>query len=92
MASIRRHIYIEGKVQGVGFRASIRHKAHELNIKGWVKNLYDGRVEAVFSGMRKDVEKMIEYVKSGPRFADVSNIKIHEENYSGEFENFTIRY
>jgi len=92
MEKIRRHVYIEGKVQGVGFRASVRHKAQELKINGWVKNLYDGRVEAIFTGLKEDVKNILKYVKKGPRFARVNNVEVREENYRDEFNNFRIKY
>ncbi|MFW5787544.1 MAG: acylphosphatase [Halanaerobiales bacterium] len=89
---IKRHVYLSGKVQGVGFRAFIRKKANELGVKGWVKNLYDGRVEAVFVGEAEDVETMIEFVKEGPRFANVNNIRVLEEDYEGRFDSFEIKF
>ncbi|HLR76493.1 MAG TPA: acylphosphatase, partial [Balneolaceae bacterium] len=56
----RAHIFIEGKVQGVGFRYFVRTNASDMNLKGWVKNLSDGRVEAVFEGPKAKVMSMVE--------------------------------
>lgn len=92
MVKIRRHIYISGKVQGVGFRASTRQKAKKLSVKGWVKNLFDGRVEAVIEGEKNSVKKLIDYLYKGPRFATVENVEIHNEEYQGDFESFKIQY
>lgn len=89
---IRRHVYILGRVQGVGFRASVKRKAQQLNIKGWVKNLFDGRVEAVFSGEKGNVKEIINYVRKGPRFAEVENVEIYNESYNGKFGSFYIDY
>lgn len=69
------HILIEGFVQGVGFRQYIKHKANRLNVKGWVKNLPDGRVEVVLSGNQENVREMIDYCNKGPFLSDVKNVK-----------------
>lgn len=83
------HILVSGKVQGVGFRQYTRWKARKLNVKGWVKNLSDGRVEAMFLGKHKDVEEMIRICRKGPFMAEVINIEI-EEVPNQEFESFEI--
>ncbi len=70
------HVYISGFVQGIGFRQYIKYKAKELNISGWVKNLPDGRVEAVFAGDRSNLEKMIEICKKGPFLAEVKKVEV----------------
>lgn len=83
------HVLITGDVQGVGFRQYIRYQARKLNIKGWVRNLPDGSVEAVFSGLPKSVEKMINFSKNGPVLADVSSINT-KELPDEVFEDFQI--
>lgn len=88
----RVHIFISGRVQGVFFRAETKSKAQFYNLSGWVRNLQDGRVETVFEGEERDVEKMIAWCKEGPAFATVQNIEIHEEPMSVELDGFTIRY
>ncbi len=83
------HVLISGKVQGVGFRQYTRWKARKLKVKGWVKNLSDGRVEAMLLGNHKDVEEMIRICRRGPFMAEVANIET-EEVPDQEFESFEI--
>lgn len=89
---VRVHIFVSGLVQGVFFRANTREKARELGLTGWVKNLPDRRVEAVFEGERGNVQKMIEWVKKGPSNAKVDGFKADFEEYTGEFDNFEVKY
>lgn len=89
---IRVHIFVQGMVQGIFFRAKTRQKAKVLGLTGWVKNLPDGRVEAVFEGEKEKVEQTIEWIKKGPLFSRVDDVKVDFEEYKGEFENFEIRY
>lgn len=88
----RVHVYLSGRVQGVGFRAFTKRTAQQLGITGWVKNLADGRVEAVFTGSEEKVEAILNKVETGPRFAEVNNMEVKEENYRGEFDRFDVRY
>ncbi len=87
---IRAHIFIEGRVQGVFFRVWTHKKASELALKGWVRNLSDGRVEAVFEGPKEKVEEMVEKCREGPRVAGVKHIDINWEKATGEFKKFEI--
>jgi acylphosphatase len=89
---VRAHVYISGIVQGVFFRANTKRVADRLGVKGWVRNLIDGRVEAVFEGDKEAVNKIIEWCKTGPPLARVDNVEVHWEPYKGEFEEFSIRY
>lgn len=89
---VRAHIFVSGRVQGVFFRSHTRQKAEEFGVSGWVKNLPDGRVEAVFEGEKEKVEQMIEWAKRGPSVARVNNVDVEWQEYKGEFENFEIRY
>ncbi len=91
-ATQRVHVFITGKVQGVFFRAETKKQALELGLKGWVRNLYDNRVEAVFEGSENDVGKMIVWCKKGPRFANVKGVEIAEEPPVNKLEDFEIRY
>jgi len=91
MEFARAHIFISGIVQGVFFRASTADKAQELELTGWVKNLPDGRVEAVIEGPKDKIEEMIEWMKKGPRLAKVDEVEMVWEEYKGEFGNFEIR-
>ena len=88
----RAHVYVYGRVQGVFFRASTRDKAHMLRVKGWVKNCMDGGVEAVFEGEKDAVDKIVNWCRKGPLGAFVKNIDVCWEEYSGEFDEFSIVY
>jgi len=92
MDYVRAHIFVSGRVQGVFFRDSTKRKAKKLGIKGWVKNLPDGRVEAVFEGKKDKVEQIINWAKRGPIFAKVSNLDLEWQEYKGEFSDFEIVY
>jgi len=89
---IRTHIFVSGRVQGVFFRSHTAEKARELELTGWVRNLEDGRVEAVFEGEKEKIEKIIEWAKKGPTFARVDDVEIEWQDYKGEFKDFEIRY
>jgi len=89
---IRKHVFVSGRVQGVGFRASSRNKAQSLNIKGWVKNLYDGRVEAVIEGEPEAVKQMVSFFKKGPRMANVTDYEINDETPKNNFSTFSVKY
>ncbi|MGR3277647.1 acylphosphatase [Acaryochloris marina NIES-2412] len=80
---------ISGKVQGVGYRYSTRDKARSLGLVGWVRNLADGRVEAMTEGERRQVDIMMEWFKQGPPAAEVDGIEI-DELPVGEFGEFEI--
>ncbi len=83
------HVLIEGSVQGVGFRQFVKSKANKLNIKGWVKNLPDRRVEAIFVGSKQNLDLMIENCRKGPFLAQVKNIET-EELPDQDLEDFQI--
>ena len=89
---VRVHLFVSGYVQGVFFRFNTHKKAVSLNLKGFVKNLDDGRVEVVAEGKRKDVNKLIEFCKKGPLFAKVGNVEIRDEKVTNEFKEFGVRY
>lgn len=76
---LRRHVYISGRVQGVGFRWYARAQAHALGLAGWVRNLPDGRVEAVFQGARENVEAMTEWCSNGSPSSHVRDVAISDE-------------
>jgi acylphosphatase len=88
----RVRIKIYGLVQGVFFRANIRRKAEQLGIGGWVRNNPDGSVEAIFEGEDEKVEQMIRFCKRGPPGAMVEKVEVEEEEYKGEFEDFSVRF
>ena len=88
---VRAHVRISGKVQGVYFRASTQASAQRLGVTGWVRNLRDGDVEAVFEGPKDAVEKLIAWCHRGPDKARVRQVIVEWEEPSGEFTSFEIR-
>jgi len=88
---IRAHVIISGDVQGIGFRFNTRIKARNLGLTGWVRNLSDGNVEAVFEGEENKVREIIDWCKKGPFLARVDNVKVDFNEYKGEFEGFESR-
>jgi acylphosphatase len=86
----RAHVFIKGKVQGVYFRQNAKQVATEHRVTGWVSNLPDGRVEAVFEGDKTDVNDVIEWCHVGPTNSRVDDVDVRFEKYSGEFASFTI--
>ena len=88
----RAHVFVDGLVQGVFFRQNTLHKAKELGVFGFVKNLPDGKVEAVFEGGKDKVREIIDWTNEGPDHANVNNQEISWEEYKGEFDNFEIRF
>lgn len=85
-------MFISGRVQGVFFRAETQRAATGLNLAGWVRNVPDGRVEAVFEGENENVDKMLVWCHHGPAAARVQEVVANKEPYSGEFKHFDIRY
>lgn len=80
---IRAHIFVSGRVQGVGYRASTWDMAQLLKLNGWVRNLRDGRVEAVFEGTPAQVEEIIRWCHQGPPAAVVQEITVAYEPPEG---------
>lgn len=89
---IKAHVFITGRVQGVYFRYKTRDEAKKYGVNGWVRNLPDGRVEAVFEGEKGDVDKLVDFAGKGPSAAKVLDIDVEWQDYSGEFEDFEVRY
>ncbi len=89
--NVRKYVLVSGKVQGVFFRSSTKKRADELRLTGWVRNLDDGRVEAVFEGEQERVEKMVKWCRKGSSYAVVNEIQVISEEYKGEFNDFSIR-
>ncbi|MGV0027920.1 acylphosphatase [Phormidesmis priestleyi] len=79
MELIRSHVFVSGQVQGVGYRFSTHKIADRLGLKGWVRNLPDGRVEAVFEGEKQNVETMLKWCETGPRMAIVQHLEVLSE-------------
>ena len=86
----RVHLLIEGRVQGVFFRASAQAEASRLGLTGWVRNRLHGAVEIVAEGERKKLDDWIAWCRHGPRGAEVENVQIEWEEFSGEFSAFRI--
>jgi len=86
----RAHVYISGWVQGVFFRWNTKELANKLGLNGWVRNLADGRVEAVFEGDKIGVEQIIQWCRTGPPGASVSKIEVDWEHPRDEFKGFRI--
>jgi acylphosphatase len=92
MEKVRAHVVAEGRVQGVCFRSYTCDRAQKLKVFGWVRNLPDGRVEAIFEGERELVDKIVDWCHFGPPGAHVAGLKVDWLNYTGEFATFGIRY
>jgi len=88
----RLHVWVRGRVQGVFFRDSTRQAAAALRLRGWVRNLPDGRVEAVFQGDEAACGKALEFVRRGPPHARVDDVEARWENDEESSADFTIRY
>jgi len=87
---IRAHVFVSGKVQGVGFRYSTVNEAKKRGVSGWVRNLPDGRVEAVFEGSKEAVETIVSWCNQGPRAAVVTGLDVEHEEPEG-IEGFEAR-
>jgi acylphosphatase len=87
---VRYRVVISGRVQGVSFRAACQRMAWQRGVTGWVRNLDDGRVEAVFEGAAEDVQRLLDWSRHGPRMAVVSGIAVQPERPEG-LGAFTIR-
>lgn len=83
------HCVIEGRVQGVWFRASTQTEAKRLGLVGWVRNLPSGQVEVLAAGEKESLEKLYNWLQSGPPLAEVKNITYEELPWQ-EFDRFSI--
>lgn len=92
MQLTRAHLLIKGRVQGVYYRAFARDIALQLGLRGWVRNLSDGNVEALLEGYRDDIERAMKHCYSGPPGARVDDIDVTWEDYQGDLQGFQIRY
>ena len=86
----RAHVYVSGEVQGVFFRDSTRQKAQQLGLSGWVKNLPDGRVEALFEGPTREVREMIRWCEQGPPHAAVENVQVEFDTAREDVSGFEV--
>lgn len=92
MNKIRRHLDIYGRVQGVAYRYSMCQEATHLDLTGWVRNLPDGRVEAMIEGEEDKVEELIQWCYKGPPGAKVLRVNVSTRIHQGEFVWFGISY
>ena len=92
MVQKRIHIFVTGRVQGVFFRQSTKVMAIKNNVKGWVRNLNDGRVEIIGEGKIQDIDNLAHWCKTGPANSRVDEFELSEENITDEFEKFEVRY
>ncbi|MDB5802763.1 MAG: acylphosphatase [Betaproteobacteria bacterium] len=92
-ATVTRHLRITGRVQGVGYRASLLGVAEQLGLKGWVRNCRDGSVEAVAQGAAQAVEDLAAWAQNGPPHARVDIVQVSEagEEYHGPYAGFHVR-
>ena len=88
MGKTRVHLFARGRVQGVFFRQKTKQQAESLGVMGWICNLPDGSVEAVFEGEETAVKALVEYCHQGPSSSIVTNVDSTWEPYRGEFTNF----
>ncbi len=92
MSLVRVRMVVDGRVQGVFFRDFTRQRARALGVMGWVRNLVDGRVEALLEGEDQAVRSLLDHVAEGPPHAHVANVEAVHETYTGEFDDFRIVY
>ena len=91
LKKVRAHLLIFGRVQGVCFRYYAQDIAQSLEIKGWVRNCWDGKVEVLMEGEEDKVKELIDWCYQGPGSAIVEKVDIEWEKYRGEFNSFGIR-
>jgi acylphosphatase len=87
----RLHASIEGRVQGVGYRAFVEQNAYALGLKGWVRNRWDGSVEVVVEGEQQVLEKLLAALYRGPRASNVASVQVEWLPATGEFSHFSVR-
>lgn len=88
----RAHVWITGRVQNVNFRGATRDEARRVSVFGWVKNLNDGRVEAVFEGNRGAVQRMVSWCYSGPTNAEIEGVEVTWEEPTNKEGPFGIEW
>ena len=88
----RTHLLISGRVQGVTFRANTKKKARRLNLKGWVRNTDNGKVEVVIEGEKDKIEKLIDWAWEGPSLAKVEDIDVEWQEEGQQFDDFKVKH
>jgi len=92
MEKARAHVIVQGRVQGVCFRHYTQEAAFRLGLKGWVKNRWDGAVEALFEGDKDKVDEIIQWCHRGPSGAGVKNVHVTWERYAADYDDFSVTY
>lgn len=89
---VRAHMKISGRVQGVCYRMETKFAADRIGVFGWVRNMRDGRVEALLEGSQEQVEELIEWCRTGPPAARVHDVEINWDQFRNEFRSFEVTY
>jgi len=87
----RAHVWVTGRVQGVGFRFFVEESAQIIGVSGWVRNVGYDTVEAVAEGSQVDVLQFVQAMKTGPRSSYIDDSRVEQETHTGEFPDFEIR-
>jgi acylphosphatase len=88
---VRVHIWVKGRVQGVGFRAYVEYNALQIGVVGWVRNLGRDRVETVAEGAQEQINQFIKIVKAGPRVSRVDEARVEYEEPTGYLDGFAVK-
>jgi acylphosphatase len=89
---IRVHIWVKGRVQGVGFRAHVEYYALQIEVAGWVRNIGWDTLETVAEGTRDQIDQFIEMVKSGPAASRVDEARVEYESPTGRLDGFSVKH
>lgn len=89
---VRVHVWVKGRVQGVGFRAFVQQNAVSIGVTGWVRNVGYSTVEAVAEGTKAQIEQFLQMVKRGPSVSRVDESREEWEQVTGEFRSFGVKY
>ena len=89
---LRVHVWVQGRVQAVGFRAFVHQNAVQMGVTGWVRNVGYNTVEAVAEGTREQLERFLEMIKRGPSISRVDESREEWEQATGEFQSFGVKY
>jgi acylphosphatase len=89
---LRVHIWVKGRVQGVGFRAHVEFHALQIGVFGWVRNVDWNTVEATAEGTREQIDQFIKMVKTGPRASRVDEARVEYEPTTGRLDGFSVKH
>lgn len=87
----RAHVWVTGRVQGVGFRAHVEYNARKIGVNGWVRNVGYETVEAIAEGTFEQVQQFVQMMKTGPRASRVDECRVDDETPAGEFHQFLVK-